>query len=789
MLSFGCSCGNDDREKNLAYTFNLSAEILNLEVGQSYKIKFLETDEYEHRFTIDDDSVATIDSEGLVFAKKTGSATVSVTSNGVTKTCKVNVTDNVKPVVTFNNVRDNVLRLIKDQGYSIDYSITFGGESLEVEVSFSTSDETVASVENGRLSAVNYGTAEITMSFEYLIWSETEKIEVQVVEDVSLNLPTFGIELTVDGEYNFSAEQCYVLHDGEKVQTQIEFRTEENEEIVSVAGYTVTALKAGSTRVFVNYTVNDKHYTNYVFVKVNKKQLTKPQNLAVNGTVVSWDKVEDEHCCGYRLFVDTVEMTADKILLKDETSYELKDYYYLGSKLFAVIAVSNNETEYSSSEKAYLNFTFESVQLDEKMKKPDNLDAGTIELQSNFKDADIYYAECGNSSYTKGTGNAFLKTYFAEVIGTSSSIAWFCNNALISMKADRGFYNGKVITFWVYTLEDTTFRHIEWATGEDIQTPIDAKAGVWTKIAFTVNMTYYKELSFIAVTKGTKGAVEFYYTDIRISLPDYVVPSFADCAFYPGYGVEEAIDSLIEEHYNGEVLIESSLRCFDETNILSALSLYGELSPDKQAAIDKSKLEKLNAIREKYYEKFVPIETFTDKNRILLWDNKNDDGIKVNADVSHPYTVGLSLGKDDVFGTCLDMNVHQYQDSWTILGVKIEHSIIKYKFSDAEEKLDGCLSVEFYIYNGAERDFGIYTNFGGTATASYRGIVLKAGEWTRVEISVSEFLSGNSIGIAYTSDYGAGPYVFRISGIYGVKDNNTDLYVTDDYEPINIPIG
>jgi len=102
--------------------------------------------------------------------------------------------------------------------------------------------------------------------------------------------------------------------------------------------------------------------------------------------------------------------------------------------------------------------------------------------------------------------------------------------------------------------------------------------------------------------------------------------------------------------------------------------------------------------------------------------------------------------------------------------------LLNYDFAGLATQLEGYDKVFFYVYNPFAVDANFYSNFGGAATT---GVTLKAGEWTKVEVTVSDFVQGTYFGIkceknvstSATSYYYATYKYFRFSSFMATKDN------------------
>ena len=115
-------------------------------------------------WTSSDPSVAAVDQSGTVTAKKAGTATITATADGKSATCTVTVTAATVPVtgVTLNKTSTS---LYVGDTETLTATVQPGNASNQT-VTWSTSDASVATVENGVVRATGRGTATITVTTE-----------------------------------------------------------------------------------------------------------------------------------------------------------------------------------------------------------------------------------------------------------------------------------------------------------------------------------------------------------------------------------------------------------------------------------------------------------------------------------------------------------------------------------------------------------------------------------------------------------------------------------------------
>lgn len=133
-------------------TIQLSAKQLSIEIGYSAKLKATASTGHPIKFKSDKTSVASINEDGVITAKKAGTATVTATADKTSVSCKVTVK---QPKLTLNHTSVSLYRKEK-----IKLSVT---SSSKHAPKWKTNKKSVATVdENGVVTAVKNGTAVIT---------------------------------------------------------------------------------------------------------------------------------------------------------------------------------------------------------------------------------------------------------------------------------------------------------------------------------------------------------------------------------------------------------------------------------------------------------------------------------------------------------------------------------------------------------------------------------------------------------------------------------------------------
>lgn len=160
-------------------SITLSTKKVSVENGSTYRLKASASNGHSVTYRSSKSSVASVSASGLITAKKPGEATITVSCDGTSVTCKVTVPE---PRVTLNKTKASLYRNGK-----LSLSVTSTSKS---QVKWKSSKSSVAKVDsNGVVTAVKHGTATITATVdgvsrtcEITVKQPTVKVDVTTVE-------------------------------------------------------------------------------------------------------------------------------------------------------------------------------------------------------------------------------------------------------------------------------------------------------------------------------------------------------------------------------------------------------------------------------------------------------------------------------------------------------------------------------------------------------------------------------------------------------------------------------
>ena len=178
-------------------TFTISASVLNGSTEVDATVTYSSTDK----------NILTVDANGVITAKSAGKAYVKVVASYEGATVQEYVT--VKVLSTGNNMVVNVpsVQLHKGDAYALSATVLNGTEILAdnlAGVTYTVSDESVASIEDGKIVGKAKGNVTLTAVCEYNGEGFTYSVDIRVRETYTVQYVSDGVVLesydVLDGE-------------------------------------------------------------------------------------------------------------------------------------------------------------------------------------------------------------------------------------------------------------------------------------------------------------------------------------------------------------------------------------------------------------------------------------------------------------------------------------------------------------------------------------------------------------------------------------------------------------
>ena len=250
-LVFSYSCTEEETVKKVE-SVSINKSTLTLTIGDSFALKAVvkpsDADNKNISWKSSNAGVASVNTDGNVTAISVGTATITVTTEDGAKsaTCEVTVKKKTYDVegVTLDQ---ETITLTEGETATLTATIT-PENATNKAVTWSTSDETVATVSEGTITAISAGTATITVTTED--GEKTASCEVTVNEKIyyveGVTLDQESITLT-EGE---TAMLTATITPENATNKAVTWSTSD-ETIATVSEGTITAISAGTATITV----------------------------------------------------------------------------------------------------------------------------------------------------------------------------------------------------------------------------------------------------------------------------------------------------------------------------------------------------------------------------------------------------------------------------------------------------------------------------------------------------------------------------------------------------------
>ena len=301
---------------------------LTLEEEQTYQLVLVGADAASAEWKSDDLSVATVGSGGLVTAVAEGSTMIRATVGGEVAVCSLTVTP-YRPQAALSLLADkSALTLYEADTYALTVTLRLGSEAVTpASVTYASSAESVAAVgEDGTVTAVGQGTAQITVTAVYEGQSVQTAVAVTVAEAQTVLAADFAQREVLAGE---PLTLSMTVRKGKTVvedHGEITF-TLSDDEVGSISGGVFTGAKKGNTVITAKCTVKGEELSLDIPMRVREEYtvtfLSEGQQVAevtvLDGetAVLPADPAPPAErsfsrwVCGGKEFTDTTEVQQD----------------------------------------------------------------------------------------------------------------------------------------------------------------------------------------------------------------------------------------------------------------------------------------------------------------------------------------------------------------------------------------------------------------------------------------------------------------------------------------------
>ncbi len=333
-----CEKGEQQEEER---GVRIETPTLTLEEEQTYQLVLVGADAASAEWRSDDLSVATVGSGGLVTAVAEGSTMIRATVGGEVAVCSLTVTP-YRPQAALSLIADkSALTLYEADTYALTVTLRLGSEAVTpVSVTYASSAESVAAVgEDGTVTAVGQGTAQITVTAVYEGQSVQTAVAVTVAEAQTVLAADFAQREVLAGE---PLTLSMTVRKGKTVvedHGEITF-TLSDDEVGSVSGGVFTGAKKGNTVITAKCTVKGEDLSLDIPMRVREEYtvtfLSEGQQVAevtvLDGETAALpadpappaDRSFSRWLCGGKEFTGTTEVQQD---MQVEATWKLPTAY------------------------------------------------------------------------------------------------------------------------------------------------------------------------------------------------------------------------------------------------------------------------------------------------------------------------------------------------------------------------------------------------------------------------------------------------------------------------------
>ena len=211
--------------------------------------------------------------DGVVTSLAEGEVTITATAGEKSASCVVTITSSGQiPVLAVNN---ESVSLTQGAEFTVLPTLTYKGNAVNATFGYASADPTVATVENGKITAVASGNTTITVTVSYLGFETAKIVTVNVTANVAFELSTSEITLGAIEAADYVTSQTVtatVVDNGEPVATPVIAWATQNAEVATVDNGVITAVGAGETTITATYVSTD----NEEFIVNVKVTVEKP---------------------------------------------------------------------------------------------------------------------------------------------------------------------------------------------------------------------------------------------------------------------------------------------------------------------------------------------------------------------------------------------------------------------------------------------------------------------------------------------------------------------------------
>ena len=268
-ISAKCN-GKSYKCKIIVKPISLNKSSATIKVGDSINLK-LNGAKKKITWSSSDNSIAKVSSKGVVSARKKGKVTITAKHDGKNYKCNIRVNDKKKEdnVVTGITLNCTSKEIKEDESFVLTATVTPSNVN-NYTIEWSSSDSSIAKVENGIVTGVKEGTATITASCLGYSASCTVKVNKNIISVTGIALNSTSKEIKEDESFVLTA----TVTPSNVNNYTIEWSSSDSS-IAKVENGIVTGVKEGTATI----TASCSGYSASCTVKVNKNIIVKMNQI------------------------------------------------------------------------------------------------------------------------------------------------------------------------------------------------------------------------------------------------------------------------------------------------------------------------------------------------------------------------------------------------------------------------------------------------------------------------------------------------------------------------------
>jgi len=265
FLIFAAACGRDHISPTRLSSIKLEQDLVSLGVGKSIKLSVqytpLEIKDLDYVWSTSDPQIATV-ADGIVYGHQVGETKVTVSVKG--QTLKASTVIRVLPILP-NTLKLSAAKTTLLVGEEIQINHTIAPEDVSDTnpvIEWNSSDTGILTVDNGKVTAVGSGTAQVSAVIRGTAIKGEITIQIQPVPVASIELNKIQAEIQAGAELLLTARVLPVNADHQNL-----LWSSSDEEVATVTNGKVKGLKPGQALIKVTAPNTEKGSVCTVIVK------------------------------------------------------------------------------------------------------------------------------------------------------------------------------------------------------------------------------------------------------------------------------------------------------------------------------------------------------------------------------------------------------------------------------------------------------------------------------------------------------------------------------------------